>query len=143
MKIKKGKWQKLQERGQKSEGKEVEQIDVKLTLTTSKPIHAKWLVDFYNHMTTPDWEQVISSDWSVAGITNALKNRKTCLEPLDQFADIDPLVSKPSVEHHDSNILQIEEGLMQHLPSEDENNSFDSEWEFENGNVFDVMAQEL
>ena len=143
MKIKKGKWQKLQERGQKSEGKEVEQIEVKLTLTTLKPIHAKWLVDFYNHMTTPDWEQVISSDWSAAGITNALKNWKTCLEPLDPFADIDPLVSKSSVEHHDSNILQTEEGLIQHLPYEDENNSFDSEWEFENGNVFDVIAQEL
>ena len=72
--MQKGKWQKLQERGQKSEGKEVEQIEIKLTLTTLKPIHAKWLVDFYNHMTTPEGEQVISSDWSAAGITIALKN---------------------------------------------------------------------
>ena len=94
-------------------------------------------------MTTPNWDQVISSDWSAARITNALKNRKTCLEPLDPFADTDPLVSESSVEHHDSNIFQIEEGLIQHLPYEDENNSFDSEWEFENGNVFDVIAQEL
>ena len=52
-KIEKGKGQKLQERGQKSEGKEVQQIEVKLILTTLKPIHAKWLVDFYDHMTTP------------------------------------------------------------------------------------------
>ena len=36
----------------KSEDKEAEQIDVKLTLTTLKPIHAKWLVDFY--MTSHD-----------------------------------------------------------------------------------------
>ena len=49
-------------------------------------------------MTTPEGEQVISSGWSAAGITNALKNGETCLGPLDLFADIDPLVSEPSVE---------------------------------------------
>ena len=49
-------------------------------------------------MTTPEGEQVISSGWSTAGITNALKNGATCLGPLDSFADIDPLVSEPSVE---------------------------------------------
>ena len=54
------KMKKLQQRGQKSEDKEVEQIEVKLTLTTLKPIHAKWLVDFYNHMTTLEGKQVIS-----------------------------------------------------------------------------------
>ena len=110
MKIKKGKWQKLQERGQKSEGKEVEQIEVKLTLTTLKPIHAKWLPGFYNHMTTPEGEQVISSGWSAAGVTNALKNGETCLEPLDPFADIDPLVSEPSVEQDDSTIPSTRSG---------------------------------
>ena len=55
------KMKKLQQRGQKSEDKEVEQIEIKLTLTTLKPIHAKWLVDFYNHMTTLEGKQVISS----------------------------------------------------------------------------------
>ena len=59
-------------------------------------------------MTRPEVEQVISSGWSTAGITNALKNGETCLEPLDPFADIDPLVSEPSAEQDDSNILQID-----------------------------------
>ena len=85
-------------REKKSEGKEVEQIEVQLTLTTLKPIHAKWLVDFSNHMTTLEGEQVISRDWSTAGMTNALKNGETCLEPLNLFADIYPLVRGPSVE---------------------------------------------
>ena len=101
----------------------------------------KWLVDFYNRMTTPEEEQVISRGWSAAGITNALKNGETCLESLDPFADIDPLVSEPSVEQDDGNMLQIEEGLIQHLPSEDEKDSCDSEWEIDDGNVFDVKAQ--
>ena len=75
------------------------------SLTILKLIHAKWLADFYNHITTPEGKQVISSGWSTAGIINALKNEETCLEPLDAFADIDPLVSKPCVEQDDSNIL--------------------------------------
>ena len=68
---------------------------------------------------------------------------ETCLEPLDPFADIDPLVSESSFEQDDSNILQIDKGLIQHLSSEDEKDYCDSEWEFEDGNIFDVIAQEL
>ena len=128
-------WQKL------DESKEVEQFEFKLTLSTLNPIPAKWLVDSYNHMAAPEGKHVISSGWSAAGITNALKNGETCLEPLDLFADIDPLVSKSSVEQDDGNMLQIEEGLIQHLPSEDEKDSCDSEWEIDDGNVFDVIAQ--
>ena len=94
-------------------------------------------------MTTPEGEQVISSGWCAGEITNAPKNSDTCLEPLDPFADIDPLLSEPSVEQDESNMLQIHEGLIQHLLSEDETNSCDSEWEFEDGNVFGVIAQEL
>ena len=107
----------------KAKGKELEQIEIKLTLTTLKLIYMKWLVKFYNHITTPEGEQVISSGWCAGGITNALKNSDTCLEPLDPFADIDPIVSEPSVEQDDSNMLQIDEGLIQHLLSEDEANS--------------------
>ena len=81
-------------------------------------------------MTRPEGEQVTSSGWSAAGFTNALKNGETCLTPLDPFANIDPLV-------------QIDEGLIQHLSSENEKDSYDSEWEFEDGSIFDVIAQEL
>ena len=63
------------------------------------------------------------------------------MEPLDLFADTDPLVSKSSVEQDDGNMLQIEEGLIQHLPSKDEKDSCDSEWKIDDGNAFDVIAQ--
>ena len=79
-------------------------------------------------MTTLEGEQVISSGWSAAEITNALKNGETCLEPLDPFADIDPLVSESSVEQDHGNIFQIDKGLIQHLSSEDEKDSYNSEW---------------
>ena len=80
-------------------------------------------------MTRPEREQVISTSWSAAGITNALKKGETCFKPLDLFADIDPPVSKPSAEQDDSNILQIDEGLLQHLSSENKKDSCNSEWE--------------
>ena len=50
-------------------------------------------------MTTNEGEQVISSGCSTAGITNALKNGETFLEPLDLFADIEAshLLSKMTV----------------------------------------------
>ena len=53
-------WYTNQVRQQLDEGKKVEQVEVKLTLTTLKPIHAKWLVEFYNYITTSEGEQVIS-----------------------------------------------------------------------------------
>ena len=94
-------------------------------------------------MTASEGEQVISSGWSAAGVTNSLKNGETCVEPLNPFANIDPQVSEPSVEQDGNNILQIDVGLIQHLSSENEKDSCDSEWEFEDGNIFDVIAQEL
>ena len=106
-------------------------------------IHAKWLVDFYNHMTTLEGEQVISNGWSDEGITNALKNEETCLEPLESFADIDPLVSEPSVEQDDIVCSKLTKVLFKHLSSEEEKDSCDSESESEYENVFDVIAQEL
>ena len=66
-----------------------------------------------------------------------MKNGETCLESLDPFADTDTLV-----EQDDSNMLHINEGLIQHLLPKDEKDSCDLESEFEDGNVFDVIAQE-
>ena len=63
-------------------------------------------------MTTREGEHVILSGWSAAGVANALKNGETCLEPLDPFVDIDPLVSEPSVEQDDSTILSTRSGSL-------------------------------
>ena len=119
--------------------KEVKQMEVKLALSTLKPIHAKWLVDFYNHMITLEEEQVISSGWSASGIINSLKNGETCLKPLDPFAyQARHLLNKMTIIY---SILR--KGFFQHLWSEDERDSCDSEWEIEDGNLFEVIALEL
>ena len=69
---------------------------------------------------------------------------ETCLlEPLDPCTDIDPLVSEPSVEQDDGNMLQVDAGLIKHLSSKDDKASCELEWEFDDGNIFNVIAQEL
>ena len=87
-------------------------------------------------------EQVTSSGLitNSLGFTNALKNGQICLEPLEPFPDIDPLVSEPSIEQDNSNMLQFDQALIQHLSSEDEKDSCDSEWKFEDWNAFDVIS---
>ena len=63
---------------------------------------------------------------------------------LDSFADIDPLVSQPSVDQDDHQLAAIEKDhLIQNHSSDDESESDESEWEYDDGNVFDLIAEEL
>lgn len=72
-------------------GKTVKEIDVKLLLTTLKPLHAKWMVDFYHHMSTAKGTEVIMSGWKKAGITAAIdKGALAISSTLDPFYDLDP-----------------------------------------------------
>ena len=43
---------------QYEEKKEIEEIDVKLRLTTRKPLHAEWMTELYNHFTSAGGKQV-------------------------------------------------------------------------------------
>ena len=53
-------------------------------------IPVKWLADFYNHMRALEGEKSLKVACLIAsGITNALKNGKTGLAPLDSFPEID------------------------------------------------------
>ena len=39
----------------------IDEIDIKLRLSLLKPLHAGWLVDFYNHMTSGAAKKIIDS----------------------------------------------------------------------------------
>ena len=54
-------WYMNQITKQLDSGKPIDEIDVKLQLTTLKPLHAEWLTDFYNLMTTSKGKDVILS----------------------------------------------------------------------------------
>ena len=54
-----------------SEGKDFEDIDIPLTLSLLKPLHASWVVDLYNCLDL--CKIVIKNGWKKAGITEAIK----------------------------------------------------------------------
>ena len=78
---------------QLAEGKDLEEIDVKLQVTTLKPPHAKWIAELYNHMTSGEGKQVVLNGWRAAEIRQAIDQGYVNLPKLDPFKDIDPLMS--------------------------------------------------
>ena len=63
-----------------------------------KPLHAKWLIDFYNNMTSPDGQAVSLKGWKVAGVREAVQKGLNGLPSLDPFHGIDPLSFTPNAE---------------------------------------------
>ena len=51
-------------------GKNLE--DIRLQLTILKPLHASWILEFYNFMTERG-KEIISNGWKASGITKALE----------------------------------------------------------------------
>ena len=67
---------------QLDEGKAVEDIDVELKLTILKPLHAEWIKELYDYMTSEEGRGIISNGWKAAFITEAILKGKKGLEPL-------------------------------------------------------------
>ena len=75
-------------------GTPIGEIDVKLRLSILKPLHAGWVVDFYNHITSAAGKSVIENGWKAAGIFDAIRLGLQKLPPTDPYHDIDPLVGE-------------------------------------------------
>ena len=67
-------------------------INIDLNLSKLKPLHAEWLVELYNQMSTVEGQKIVHRSWKASGITEAMKAGKASLQPLDPFHDIDPMV---------------------------------------------------
>ena len=63
-----------------------------MQLTKLKPIHAGWLVEFYNHMTTTKGKDIIDGGWKASGIFDAIKLGSEKMPSIDPFRDIDPML---------------------------------------------------
>ena len=85
-------WYAEQISKQLNEGVKIDEVDVKFRLTTMKPLHAQWVVDFYNEMTTSKGSTITESGWRAAGISDAIRLGSKELLPIDPFRDIDPLL---------------------------------------------------
>ena len=86
-------WYLQQASSQLACGINLEDIEVNLKLSLIKPIHAAWVVDFCNHMTTANGVETITSGWKAAGILDAIELGSSVLPSIDPFDDIDPLLS--------------------------------------------------
>ena len=60
------------------------------------PLHAGWLVDFYNHMTSGAEKKVIDNGWTSSGIKGAIALGLDSLPSVDLFHDIAPIIADPS-----------------------------------------------
>ena len=75
------------------EGKDIKDVDISLKLSIVKPLHAKWLIEIYNHMTSSEGRDVCFKDCKVTGILDATEKGLDELQNLDPFHDIDPLTT--------------------------------------------------
>ena len=80
-------------------GKKIEDVKIQFHLTALKPLHAKWLLEFYNHITSETGAEIIFNGWKAAGIYDALKMGAVALPSLDPFQDISPLPGSDDDDH--------------------------------------------
>ena len=92
MKNKFNSWYSGQVKQQLDSGVSLEDVNVKLQHTTIKALHASWLIEFYNHMSTITGKK-IESDRRAAGIIDVLKLGTKQLQSIDPFDDFDPMVT--------------------------------------------------
>ena len=85
-------WYSGQVKSQLDKNISIEDIQVGLQLTKLKPIHAGWLVEFYNHMTITKGKDIIGGGWKASRIFDAIKLGSEKMPSIDPFRDIDPML---------------------------------------------------
>ena len=122
-------------------GKSMGEIDIDLKLSVLKPLHASWLIELFNHMTSPARRAVSLEGWEVAGITEAVGNGISKHPSLATFHDIDPLsFTSVATEENDLETVNREQREM-YLSKESMgvDDSDDEEWDHGDGNAFDLI----
>ena len=120
----------------------MDNIEVKLKLSVLKPLHAGWLIDAYDHLTSEAGWKIIANGWQSAGITSAISKGVQGL--FDPFDTIDPLVNHADEsDNHLPNMNSEEIDFFINLREEED--SSDDEWEMEDRgveirNAFDVFG---
>ena len=110
----------------------LEDVEIKLRLTTLKPLHADWIIEFFNLMTTNKGNEVIRNGWLSSGITDAIRLGLKNLPSLDPFDELDPMMKE--VENDaEANVLRmtaiacLSAEELEILGSKDENENSDDE----------------
>ena len=94
------------------EGKDIKDVNISLKVSIVKPLHAKWLIEMYNHMTFSEGRDVCLKRWKVAGILDATEKGLDGLQNLDPFHDIDTLATSDSLEEVDGNECETKRDML-------------------------------
>ena len=78
-------WYAEEIKKQMDAGVPAESIDVNLKLTSLKALHASWLIELYNVLTTADGRETVLNGWKQSGVTAVLK-KEEILPPKDPFS---------------------------------------------------------
>ena len=70
----------------------IAEIDIKLRLSLLKPLHADWITDLYNYMTSEAAKKIIERGWVSAGIRDAKRLGLSKLPSIDPFQEIAPMM---------------------------------------------------
>ena len=73
-------------------------------------MHAKWLKEYYNHISSEAGTEVIVIGFKLAGICDAIRSGKSSLQSIDLFNDIPPLADSLS-EGNPCNFVQLSDDL--------------------------------
>ena len=106
-----------------------------------KPLHAEWIKELYNYMTSEEGRGIISNGWKAAFITEAILKGKKGLEPPDPFFTVDPLLNDDDQINEKVQSNQDNAGFFA-MRFEDEGDNDDDDWEFEGeevNNIFDII----
>ena len=110
---------------QLEEEKSIEDINIVL-----KPLHAKWINEFYDYMASEESCKIISNHWKATFITEAIEQGTKDLEPLNMFFDIDSLIKEDNQTIVETLAYQDEIDFFAVRFMNDESN-YKDEWKFE------------
>ena len=119
-------------------GMMLENVDISLKLSVMKPLHAKWIMEVYDHMTSGDGKTICLKGWEVAGIAGAVSKGLAEMAHIDPFHDIDPL----SDTHFEIEASILHERDTMYTQPSAECDS-DSEYEDADGNIFSIIQDDM
>ena len=128
---------------QLEEGKAIDDINVNLELSILKFLHAHWIKELYDYMTSENGREIISNGWKAAFITEAIEKGINGLEPLDRFITVDPLIhDEPQISEES---FENQENYAYFAARLNYESSYNEDWEFEGesiNNIFDIWSDE-
>ena len=129
-------------------GKELSDIDIKLTLTILKPLHASWLTDLYDYLTSQKGAEIIFNGQQSSGITEAIVKGTKDLKNRDPFVSVYYLEHDDTIEClQDYKSLQASEESIANFVTQKEvlaAEESDDEWEYDGAtNIFEKLDNEI